>query len=94
MRKPIIRRRRSVTVNILALDEALKDGTLSEADRRTAERILPGVCDKIGPRLLELGKTGDVQEAGTMIRDSRKRRGEQLPGITRPGNNRDKQGKH
>jgi hypothetical protein len=38
-------KRRKVTLDVLALDLALKAGTLLDQDREAAEKMMPGICD-------------------------------------------------
>lgn len=71
----VIRRTKSgITLNVLALFKAIEDGKLTEEDRRTADAVLPGVCDKLANKILELGKRGKVSEAISLILAARFRR--------------------
>jgi hypothetical protein len=47
----ITRRGHTTTLDCLALDQAIRDNTLTDYDRREAERLLPGLCDRLdGPQ--------------------------------------------
>jgi hypothetical protein len=45
--KPVKYNKRSAVVDILALDKAIKAGTLSDRDRATVERIFPGISEVV-----------------------------------------------
>lgn len=47
---PVKRSKRSVTLDILEIERRLRAGTLDEADRATAERMLPGLIEKLQSR--------------------------------------------
>jgi hypothetical protein len=48
MKKPVIRLGDGkFKIDVLALREAIEQGTLKQEDRAVVERILPGVCSKI-----------------------------------------------
>lgn len=60
-----------VKIDVLALQKSMKAGTLSEDDRATVERVLPGLCGKVGETLLALGPSGNVSKASKLIEQSR-----------------------
>ena len=47
MKVPVIRKNGKVRIDVLAVREAARRGTLSDTDRATVERILPGVIGSI-----------------------------------------------
>lgn len=42
-------KRGRVQLDCLALKKALDQGTLSDAERKVAESLLPGICAKLAP---------------------------------------------
>jgi hypothetical protein len=60
MSRAVRRNRRSVVIDVLAVQRGLQKGTLSERDRATVNRVLPGMFDADG----EVVKVSELRSDG------------------------------
>lgn len=67
---PVKRYRRSRVLDLAACERAIREGTLSEADARSFDAILPGVRAKLlnGTGMIQCADCGKAEVTGAFIR--------------------------